>query len=142
LVGAVVLVIALLYAGALAAGAGSDQPDAGSDGRGGFIGWLGASGEPLPAARTDLRADCLAGETLTVQGTCVLEVAGSAQGLREVRLHAEDAVTVTARAPQRDSLISDEAKPGDDVRVTVDGKGADIALDCDDPTGTCVLTLG
>jgi hypothetical protein len=72
----------------------------------------------------------------------VLVVAGSEQGLREVRLHAEEAVTVTARAPQQDSLISDRAKPGDEVRVTVDGKGGDITLDCADPTGTCVLTLG
>jgi hypothetical protein len=142
LVGAVFLVIALLYGGALAAGAGSGQPDTGVDGHSGFIGWLGGdAGQPASAARSDLRADCLAGQTLTVKGTCVLVVAGSEQRLRQVHLHAEDAVTVTARAPQQDTLVSDNAKPGDDVAVTVDGKGGDIALDCDDPSGVCVLTL-
>jgi hypothetical protein len=147
LIGAVLLVIALLYAGALAAPAGSGQGDATPDGPRGVLGWLGggptpgASGEPGPAVRADLHADCLAGQTLTVKGTCVLLVARGGDGLRQVRLYAHDAVTVTARAPQHGILMSDDAKPGDEVKVTVDATGGEIALDCDDPANTCVVTL-
>ena len=144
-------VVVVLYVGAVANGAGSGDGRAG--GRpGGFVSWLGGlAGHPPAVARADLRADCLADATLTVKGGCVLTVSASSRNLREVRLHVNDAVAISSRAPRRDTVVRNNVKAGDDVRVTVDGKGGDIALECggadrtapsrDPAAPPCVVTL-
>ena len=138
---AVLAALALLYTGALAGGTGRGEGTAGT-GPGGFVAWLGRLAGPPPAvARADLRADCLAGTTFTVRGTCTVRVAASDHGTRQLRLHAEDAVTVRARAPQGDTVVQSELDAGAEVKVTVDGKGGDLTLDCGGADSTCVVTL-
>ena len=137
---AVLVLMAVLYAGAVAGGARTGQGDAG-DHPGGLVGWLGrAVGQPPAAARSDLAAPCLRDRTLTVAGHCTLRVASSDRGTRRVRLHATDPVTVESRAPKGEQTVTADVKPGDDVSVTVDGDGTDIAITCAGGD-TCTLSL-
>jgi hypothetical protein len=137
---AVLAALAVLYTGAVATGGRTGTGDAGATGNG-FVRWLGRlAGEPTAVVAADLSADCLADTTITVRGSCPLHVAASRQDLRQLRLHARDAVTVTARAPRGDSLVRDDVAAGTDVDITVDGRGGDVTLACADTT-TCVLTL-
>src|SRR5690242_16939444 len=99
LVTVVLAALVLLYAAGMA-GAGRSGDGSLTGRPGGIVGWLGGIvGQPPRAAPQELSSACLSERTLTVQGSCVLTVAGSGRTLRRVALHARDAVTVTARAP-------------------------------------------
>lgn len=136
---AILAALAVLYSGAVATGGGTGTGDAATGN--GFVRWLGRlAGEPAAVVAADLSAGCLADTTIAVQGSCTLHVAASRQDLRRLRLHARDAVTVTARAPHGDSPVRDDVAAGTDVDVTVDGRGGDVTFACADTT-TCVLTL-
>ncbi len=137
---AVLAVLALLYTGAVAMGAGAGSGDQ-KDLHNGFVAWLGArAGAPAPVARADLTADCLAESTLTVPGSCTLRVAAANQDVRQLRLHARDAVTVEAKAPRRDVTVRDDVAAGTDVTVSVDAGGGDVVVACAGTT-SCVVTL-
>ena len=137
---AVGVVLVLLYSGAIAGGAGRRDGSA-SRRPGGLVGWLGSLvGSPPAARRADLSADCLAGTTLTVHGTCLLHVAAHGTGNRRVTLRARDAATVTARPPGADRDIRAEVKAGAEVGVTVGVGATDITVGCAG-TAPCVLTL-
>src|SRR5690348_7244760 len=117
-VGAVAVVLIIAYGLAVANGSrsGAGGPDARNRG---FVGWLGSVvGQPPDAARADLSANCLQGTTFTVNGQCVLTVAQTSRGTRQVRLHANDPVTVDAPAPN--GRITADLKAGTDSAVTVD----------------------
>jgi len=138
---AVFVLLALLYVGAVANGGGSGQGDA-SKRPTGVVGWLGdLFGSPPDAKRADLSAPCLAQDTLTVKGSCVLTVAKSGDGTRQVKLHAADAVSVASRAPQGKDDVTADVKAGDDVTVTVDGNGGPITITCASSGATCTVTL-
>lgn len=138
-VGAVLGLIVLLYTGAVGNGARSGSGDAAHPG--GVVGWLGGLvGHPPAAARSDLSAPCLTDRTLSVQGSCTLSVAKSSGGTRQVKLHATDPVRVESRAPDSRQTVTDDVKAGDDVSVTVDGTGGDIAISCP-AADTCTATL-
>ncbi len=139
-VGTVLAVLVLLYSGAVAMGAGAGTGDQ-SALHNGFVRWLGTlAGSPAPVARPDLSADCLTEATLTVSGSCTLHVAAADQDVRQLRLHARDAVTVTAKAPRRDATVRDDVAAGTDVTVTVDAGAGDVVIACAGTT-TCVVTL-
>lgn len=141
IVGAVLAFIALLYAGVAVHTGGSGGGGASRD-PGGIVGWLGdLVGSPPQVDREDMSAPCLSGDTLTIDGACTLTVAKSDTRTRQAKLHADDAVTVTTRAPQGDDTISHDAEAGSDFSVTVDSKGADITFTCADTGDTCVVTL-
>jgi hypothetical protein len=136
----VLAVLALLYSGAVAMGAGAGTGDQ-SDLHNGFVQWLGArAGAPARVAPHDLSADCLAEATLTVPGSCTLHVAAGNQDVRQLRLHARDAVTVTAKAPKRDATVHKDVAAGADVSVAVDAGGGDVVITCAGTT-SCVVTL-
>jgi hypothetical protein len=141
-VGAVLVVLALLYSAAAASAHGSGQGSA-SQKPGGIVGWLGhIVGKPPAAPRSDESAPCLSGQTLSVQGSCMLTVAKSSTRTRQVKLHANDAVTVTSRAPNGSQAITATVKAGADVTVTVDASGSDIEISCTTSGSNCVATLG
>lgn len=131
------VLIVVLFVLSVANGSRSGTGDAGS-GRSGFVAWLGKlAGPPATVDRTDVTADCLQpGDRLEVKDSCTVTVAAG-DGTRSLKLHAENAVTVTAPVPNDDSTADHEAKAGEDVSVTVDADGADVVLRC----GSCVLTL-
>jgi hypothetical protein len=139
-VGVVAAVLVVLYGLAAANGARSGQGDADSR-HGGLVGWLGSLvGAPPDAARGDLSAGCLSGSTLTVDHQCVLTVARSSRGTRQIRLHAVDAISVNAPAPQGAGPVTADVKAGSDMSVTVDGSGARITLTCA-AARPCTVTL-
>jgi hypothetical protein len=139
-VGAVTAVLVVLYCLAAANGARSGRGDADSR-QGGIVGWLGSMvGPPADVARGDLSAACLNGSIFAVDGQCVLTVARSSRGTRRIRLHAVDAVTVNAPAPQGAGQVTADLKAGSDTSVTVDGSGARITLTCA-ATRPCSVTL-
>jgi hypothetical protein len=140
LVGVVAAVLVVLYG--LAAANGSRSGQGGPESReGGIVGWLGTMvGQPADAARGDLSAGCLNGSTFTVDGQCVLTVARSSRGTRRIRLHAVDAVSVNAPAPQGAGPVTADLKAGSDTSVTVDGSGARITLTCAGAR-PCTVTL-
>ena len=140
LVGVVAAVLVVLYGLAAANGARSGRGNADSR-QGGIVGWLGSKvGPPADAARGDLSAGCLSGSKFTVDGQCVLTVAGRSRGTRRIRLHAVDAVSVNAPAPQGAGQVTADLKAGADTSVTVDGSGARITLTCA-ATRPCTVTL-
>lgn len=140
LVVAVLVLVAVLYATSALGWRRDGRGDAGDD-PGGVVDWLGdLVGGPPAVDRSDLSAPCLAGDTLTVDGTCTLHVAGSDEDTRQVALHAYDRIRVTARPPRGDGTASSTVDPGKDIKVTVDGDGGDIALECLD-SDTCTVTL-
>jgi hypothetical protein len=97
----------------------------------GIVGWLGSRiGQPPDAPPADLSSTCLRDKTFTVAGSCVLDVAKSSRGTRRVRLRADQAVSVTAPAPQGAGTVTADVKAGADTSVTVDGSGARITLAC------------
>jgi hypothetical protein len=137
---AVFAALALLHTGAVAMGAGGGTGDAGGP-QNAFVRWLGRlAGPPAPVAAAELTADCLADTTFTVRGSCTVHVAASHHDLRQLRLHTQDAVTVTARTPHRDAMVHHDVAAGADVSVTVDGTDGEITLACAGTT-TCLVTL-
>jgi hypothetical protein len=143
IVAAVLVAIALLFSGAVANGGGKGEGNAKSGRSNGFIDWLGGLfGQPDNVGRNELTSTCLDGSTLTIKGSCVLTVAKSGKDLRQVKLHAKDAVSVTSRTPRGNDTATSDVKAGDDIKVSVDGKGGDITFNCADGSGaTCVVTL-
>ncbi len=140
-VGAVLVLLVLLYSGA-AATAGGPGGDSASLHPGGIVGWLGGLvGSPPTVARSDESAPCLAGDTLTIKQTCSLAVAKSSTKTRQVKLHVTDALTIDTRSPNSDNTISQDAKAGSDISVTVDDKGTNILFTCADSSNDCVVTL-
>jgi hypothetical protein len=141
LVCAVLGALALLYVTGVGIGAGAGTGGQ-ADLHNGFVRWLGDRfGQPASVARHDLTADCLTGATLTVHGSCTLHVASAGQDVRRLRLHAQDAVTVTAKAPKREDTVRDDVAAGTDATVTVDSGGGDVVVACTGTTTTCVVTL-
>jgi hypothetical protein len=137
---AVLAAIVVLYVAAVAGGGRSGEGDATHPGE--LVNWLGRlAGKPPAVAHAELRADCLAENTFTVKGSCTVNVARSGKDVRELKLHAQQALSITARAPHGDSAVTADVKAGDDVKVTVDGDGGDVVVNCGDPSGTCVATL-
>lgn len=129
LLGAVALVLVLLYTGAAATAGGSSQGNA-ADRPGGLVGWLGHfTGKPAKVDRSALSAPCLAGTVLTVKDSCVLTVAAG-NGTRRVALHADDAVSVTSRPPGQQQDATSTVEAGHDVDVTVDKAGGRITFTC------------
>ncbi|HKD97887.1 MAG TPA: hypothetical protein VKB69_09825 [Micromonosporaceae bacterium] len=138
---AVFVLLALLYVGAVANGGGSGQGDA-SKRPGGIVGWLGdLVGSPPDAKRADLSAPCLTANTLSFKGSCTMTVAKSDDGTRQIKLHADDAVSVGSRAAQSKDTITQDVNAGDDVTVTVDGDGGGVIFTCKDSKATCTVTL-
>ncbi|HKT01089.1 MAG TPA: hypothetical protein VJT31_16300 [Rugosimonospora sp.] len=133
---AVFAVLVMLYAGAAATGSGSGGGDAGTR-PGGLVGWLGhLVPGPREVPASQLRAGCLSGTTLTVQGGCTLTVPKGA-GTRRVRLHADQPMTVTARPPGQQQPAATQVRAGTDLDVTVNGDGGPIDLAC---TGAATCT--
>jgi hypothetical protein len=138
---AVLVALVALFSGAVANGASNSDGDASEDPNG-FVSWLGdLFGEPAPVDRADLVAACLAGDTLTVEGSCTLAVAGSEEKIRQLVLRPEQVVTIVSPAPSEGETIEADAEPGDEVRITVDSDGGEIVINCGDPGDTCVVTL-
>ena len=138
---AVFVLLALLFAGAVANGGGSGQGDA-SKRPTGIVGWLNSLfGSPPDAKRADLSAPCLSGDTLSFKGSCTLAVAKSDDGTRQVKLHAANAVSVATRAPHGKDNISQDVDGNSDITVTVDGDGGGILITCADSKATCTVTL-
>jgi hypothetical protein len=136
----VLAAILVLYLAAAAGGGRSGQGDATHPGA--FVSWLGRlAGKPDPVSRAELTSDCLADKGLAVNGTCTVTVARSGKDVRQLKLHAEQALSVTSRAPHDDSVVKADVKAGDDVTITVDSKGGDVIVDCGEPGGRCVATL-
>ena len=132
------VLIVVLFVLSVANGSRSGTGDADS-GRSGFVAWLGKlAGSPPTVDRADVTADCLQpGDRLEVKDSCTVKVAAG-KGTRSLKLHAVDAVSVTAPEPNDDSTAEHDAAAGEDISVTVDEGGADVVL----RWGTCVLTLG
>ena len=137
---AVAAVLVLLYTGSAATAGGSGTGDAGAR-PGGLVGWLGRLVGGPPAVRpADLSAPCLAGTVLTVKGTCTLTVARG-NGTRRMRLHTDDALSVTSRPPGQHQDATSHIDAGKDVDVTVDADGGDVGLVCPSPGATCTARL-
>lgn len=97
--------------------------------------WFGG---PDPVTGDELSAPCLSAGRLTIEDICVLSVAPSDKDIREVRLHAEDAVRISVRAPHDDEILDEDVEAGEDLNVAVDGDGVEITLTC----GECTIVVG
>jgi len=97
--------------------------------------WFGGAD---PVALEEVSGACLSGSTLTIGGTCVITVKPSDKDLRELVLKPDAPVHLTTRAPHDDSSLDNDLKPGEVVKVAVDGKGADITLACQ----KCTIVVG
>ena len=132
LAGVVVLVVALF---ALTIGT-QGNADAGSDGtapRSGFVDLLTerfASSATVPA--TELTGSCrLTGDSIVVQGSCVVDVAASGSGVRKLTMRNAGApARITARVPLRSDTATTDVDPHAAVSVAVDGEGTSIRIAC------------
>lgn len=103
---------------------------------------------PAPAASQSSRPEptSLAGtsdpgrDLRTVPGSCRLTVAPRDGELRQLTLHAFDAVRVEAPMPHRDGRAVKELAAGEEVTVSVDAEGAEISLSCT-ATSICSIEL-
>jgi hypothetical protein len=98
-------------------------------------GWFGGPDQAEPG---ELSAPCLADRTLSIELSCVLTVAPSGKDLREVTLRTDQPLHVKTRAPQGTAELSDAIEAGAEIKVSVDGDGADITLSCE----KCSVTVG
>ncbi|MGH3491042.1 MAG: hypothetical protein ACRDP8_24400 [Actinopolymorphaceae bacterium] len=99
--------------------------------------------DPATVERRQLDAACFEpadGDRLVVEGSCTLWVVPSGAKLRLVRLHVDDPIAVSSRAPESEFEVEDDVDDGEDVAVAVDGKRVPIRLDCGFGR-TCVLTV-
>jgi hypothetical protein len=127
---------------ALATGTRQGGPADLAGGPGGVVGWLGkALGARATVAEQDLAAACpMAKGQLAIAGSCRLTVKQHRGGLRTLRLHAVDEVTVTAPVPQRDFTATDTVRVDEELKVAVDAEGAEITVACAS-TPNCAVVL-
>ncbi|MDI1463787.1 hypothetical protein QEZ54_22640 [Catellatospora sp. KI3] len=95
-------------------------------------------GDPDPVDPADLAAPCLADSVLTIEGSCVLTVAGAEADLREVALRPDAELHLHTRAPHDDTDLDRDVPAAETIRVAVDGDGVGITLTCD----KCTVTIG
>ncbi|GHJ42769.1 hypothetical protein Cs7R123_01110 [Catellatospora sp. TT07R-123] len=134
---AVALLIVALYVTGVATQ--DDQQSMADPADNGLVRTLGDwFGSPDPVDPADLAAPCRTGDTLAVEGSCVLTVAPADADLREVALRADTALHLHTRAPHDDTALDRDVPAGETIKVAVDGDGVDITLTCD----KCSVTLG
>jgi hypothetical protein len=123
------LIVALFVTGvATQQRTSGEQPDPANNGLVKLLGgWFGGPDQVSPE---DLSASCLNGNVLTIEGTCVLTVEPAAVQLREVRLRTDQPLHLKTRAPQGETILENAVEAGAEIKVTVDGEGADITLSC------------
>jgi hypothetical protein len=139
IVGAIVLVC--MFSGALANQTGTGTGDANS--RNGLVDFLGRrAGNANAVADGEVQAPCrkAANRFDVTGGSCTLTVAAGGAGLRSLHLRSNSPITVTSKVPRRDFTVSDDVKPGDEVKVAIDSGGGQVALTCA-PLATCVVML-
>lgn len=141
LVGVLVLVVGLFVA-AVATEGRAGQGDAGS-GRGAPVGWLrGWIGGATGVSRADLASpDCVsdAAGRMRVTARCVVTVAARGHVTRQLRVLAEQPMTVTAPVSGQSYTARSHLAAGADATIAVDPSGGRVTLECD--AATCVATL-
>lgn len=140
LIVAAVLLVGL-FAGAVANQRGTGRGDSSSSN--GFIDFLGErAGSANAVADGEIQAPCRkAANTFQFNGSCTLRVAAGGAGLRSLVLRSTNAMTVSSRVPRKDFTVSDDIKPGEEMRVAIDEQGAGVGLTCA-LLATCLVTLG
>jgi hypothetical protein len=152
----VLALIVVLFAVGIGAGVRGDDGSARDAGEGSLLDRLGAvAGEAADVELSDMAADCpdldARPPVLTFSGSCELTVARSDQRIRLVRLLSNQALVVTAPAPEGDvDDIESDVDPGKEVRIAVgaNGAGDERADDERDPIeigcvglGTCTVAV-
>lgn len=131
-----------LFVVAVATEGRTGQGDARS-GSSGPVRWLrGWTGAATGVSRADLAApDCVpdpAGR-LRVAARCVVTVAARGHVTRQLRLRADQPMTVTAPVSGQDYSAKSHLAAGADATIAVDPAGGRVTLECD--AETCAATL-
>jgi hypothetical protein len=152
----ILVLIVVLFAVGIGAGVRGGDGSVRDDGDNALLDRLrSVAGEAADVDLDELSADCgdldATPPVLTFSGTCELSVRRSDERIRVVRLLSNQALVVSAPAPEGDiDDIESDVDPGKEIKVAVgpDGAGDERAEDEKDPIevgcvgiGTCTVAV-
>jgi hypothetical protein len=144
----VLVVVAVLFIGAMTTGAfsgeGSSDPDAPENDFVSAIGdRVGAAATIDPATVDAPCRDDDVADLLVITGVCQIRVPGGGEGLRLLRLQAQTPVRASAPAPDEDAdfEVTASLDAGERAEIAVGEEGADITFACPGLAQCAVLLL-
>lgn len=129
----ILVVVAVLFVGALVAGGTHDGNGSAKSDRNGVLDRLTeAAGDPASVKPEDVRADCLSEDDptlLTFTGGCTVTVTNDS-GIKVLKLVSDQPVTISAPAPRGDSTVEADVDPGDEQSVAVGDGDTEVGIAC------------
>lgn len=105
-----------------------------------FLGKFASKGTAVPDSA--IQAPCRTGPNqFQVNSTCTLDVASGGTGLRNLILTSNKDMKMSSRVPRKDFTVSDDVKPGKEVKVAIDERGGAVQLTCV-ALPPCLVTRG